>query len=177
MAGIKLRPIWWLAFAAAIGSALITSGIVLGVARNASIVVVWLSYFLAVVVAAFVAFFTMRLVAEEASAFWFAVVLLAGLTFWCGARPPYPPTLEQLIDSGCRPRLDLLPYTITHRRLFWASVAVSAERSLEGANEDHQTCAEMRGAARQECIQWLRLKRAEDRYCRDHANRQLRSAD
>lgn len=177
MSEIILRSMW-LAFAAAISSALVTSGIVSGVDRSASIVVVWLSYFLGIAVAAFVAFFTLRLAAKEASAFWFAVVVLAGLTFWCGARPPYPPTLDQLVDSGCRPRLDLLPYTMTHRRLFWASVAVSAERSLEGANDDPQTCAEMRDSAeRQDCIQWLRLKRAEDRYCRDHANRQLRIAD
>lgn len=116
---------------------------------------------------------------KDVTAFWSAIaVVVGGLTLWSGARPAYPPTLDQLVDGGCRPRIDLLPYAISHRLMFWASVAVSADRSLKAANESNQHCAEMRDSvSRQDCAQWLQLKRAEDQYCRDHANRQLRSAD
>lgn len=166
-----------LAFAAAVGSGLISATIASSVDRDASFITIWFSYFIAVASVSLAAWVVLRLVTNDVSAFWSAIAVVAGLTVWIGARPPYPPTLDQLVDRNCRPRIDLLPYAISHRRPFWASVAVSADRSLEASSESNERCAQIPDAAsRQDCAQWIQLGRAEDRYCRDHANRQLSTA-
>lgn len=168
---------FWLALASAVSSALIVSSIVKGIDKSAPLVSVWGAYFLPLLIVSLVSYGLVQWTTRnQKNALGLGLAMIGAMALWCGPRPDYPPTLDQLVSNECTPRSDLLPYVTVRRKSFWASVAISAERALEAQGDGFKDCAQLLNTKeRLDCTEWHRLGLTETRYCIGRAQRELNS--
>ena len=103
----------------------------------------------------------------------FATIAFFSVIAFFGARPDSAPTLSEFVTADCRPRTTLVPYSLANPRQFWIEVEILTERALEDSEPPQEICAPVKDRLRRaDCIDWVRLRDAQTRFCRRHAQRE-----